>query len=188
MRILLIDNYDSFTWNLHQLLLKAGAARIEVVKNDEVLPVHITDADAMVFSPGPGLPSEAGRMKEIISTYAERKKILGICLGHQAIAEVFGAGLLQADEIYHGTATPLRILEQKYLFSDIPENVPVGRYHSWIVDSKNFPPELLVTATDYKGIIMALRHRTMDITGVQFHPESILTPAGEKMMRNWICR
>lgn len=187
MRILLIDNYDSFTWNLHQLLLKAGAAHIEVVKNDQIVPANIMKADAMVFSPGPGLPSEAGLMKEMISTYAGRKKILGICLGHQAIAEVFGAGLLQADEIFHGTATPLRILEQKYLFSDILENEPVGRYHSWIVDSNNFPPELLVTATDHKGVIMALRHRTLDITGVQFHPESILTPAGEKMMRNWIC-
>ena len=126
MRILLIDNYDSFTWNLYQLLLKAGAAGIEVVKNDKVLPIHITDADAMVFSPGPGLPSEAGLMNEMISTYAGRKKILGICLGHQAIAEVFGAGLLQADEIFHGTATPLRVLEQNYLFSDVPGNVPVG--------------------------------------------------------------
>jgi anthranilate synthase component 2 len=126
-------------------------------------------------------------MKEIIGTYAGSKKILGICLGHQAIAEVFGAGLLQADEIFHGTATPLRILEQKFLFNTIPENVCVGRYHSWVVDTVDFPRELLITATDHKGVIMALRHKTMDITGVQFHPESILTPAGEKMMRNWIC-
>jgi anthranilate synthase component 2 len=187
MQILLIDNYDSFTWNLHQLLLKAGAKRIVVLKNDMVLPEHIAVADSLVFSPGPGLPSEAGLMKEIIRTYAGSKKILGICLGHQAIAEVFGAGLLQADEIFHGTATPLRILEQKFLFNTIPENVCVGRYHSWVVDTVDFPRELLITATDHKGVIMALRHKTMDITGVQFHPESILTPAGEKMMRNWIC-
>ncbi len=186
MRILLIDNYDSFTWNLYQLLLKAGAGTIEVVKNDQVFPDHISRADAIVFSPGPGLPEEAGNMKEIITQQPGRKKMLGICLGHQAIAEVFGASLIQSDVIFHGTATMLTILEPAYFFKEMPESVVAGRYHSWVVNSVNFPTELLVTATDEKGVIMALRHKTLDITGVQFHPESILTPLGEKMIRNWI--
>ena len=186
MQILLIDNYDSFTWNLHQLLVKAGADRIEVVKNDKVEPDQIEKADALVFSPGPGLPRDAGLMQETIRNYACRKRILGICLGHQAIAEVFGAGLIPADEIFHGMATPLWILEKKFLFQDIPDYTLVGRYHSWVVDASDFPPELIITATDPKGTIMALRHRNLDITGVQFHPESILTATGEKMMRNWL--
>jgi anthranilate synthase component II len=186
MRILLIDNYDSFTWNLHQLLLKSGAGSIEVVKNDLVQNKLIEQCDAIVFSPGPGLPHEAGRMKEIIKDYASVKKMLGICLGHQAIAEVFGAMLVQADEIFHGTATRLQILERDFLFRDIPENVLGGRYHSWVVSSENFPQELLVTAKDEKGVIMALRHKKLSITGVQFHPESILTPLGVQMIRNWI--
>jgi len=186
MRILLIDNYDSFTWNLHQLLQKAGAGVIDVVKNDEVFPYHIEQADAVVFSPGPGLPSEAGQMKDIIRQNAGCKKMLGICLGHQAIAEVFGARLVQADEIFHGMATPLTIPEKTYLFKDMPEPVLAGRYHSWVVNTERFPEELLITATDAKGVIMALRHKTLDINGVQFHPESILTPYGEKMLRNWM--
>ncbi len=186
MRILLIDNYDSFTWNLYQLLLKAGAGVIEVVKNDQVIPDHISRADAIVFSPGPGLPQDAGNMKEIIIQNLEMKKMLGICLGHQAIAEVFGASLIQSDVIFHGTATLLTILEPAYLFKEMPERVMAGRYHSWVVDPVNFPTELQVTATDEKGVIMAMRHKTLDITGVQFHPESILTPLGEKMIRNWM--
>jgi anthranilate synthase component II len=186
MRILLIDNYDSFTWNLHQLLLNAGAGEIDVLKNDQDSAGLISKADAIVFSPGPGLPSDAGFMKEIIIQNAGSKKMLGICLGHQAIAEVYGAKLLHADEIFHGTATLLTILEPKYLFSNLPEMVSAGRYHSWVVDTLNFPSELLITATDEKGVIMALRHKTLDITGVQFHPESILTPLGEKMIRNWL--
>lgn len=186
MRILLIDNYDSFTWNLNQIMLKAGVRAIEVVKNDQVSAEQILKADALVFSPGPGLPSEAGQLKEIISQNAGRKKMLGICLGHQAIAEVFGAKLVQADEIFHGTATTLRIFEKELLFSRMPENVQVGRYHSWVVSKIDFPEVLKVTAADERGIIMAMRHKTLDITGVQFHPESILTPLGEKMIRNWL--
>jgi anthranilate synthase component II len=186
MNILLIDNYDSFTWNLYQLLLKAGADKVSVVKNDEVTPNQISDADALVLSPGPGLPDEAGLMKEIIFKYAERKKMLGICLGHQAIAEVFDARLLHADEIFHGTSTKLEIREQEFIFRDLPENVVVGRYHSWVVDDEKFPKVLQITATDEKGVIMAFRHKLLDITGMQFHPESILTPLGEKMIRNWM--
>lgn len=186
MRILLVDNYDSFTWNLYQLLQKAGAVTIDVLKNDTVLQKNIDWAEAIVFSPGPGLPSEAGQMMNIIRQNAGSKKMLGICLGHQAIAEVFGARLKQADEIFHGSATALTILESTHIFHGMKDNVLAGRYHSWVVDTNDFPDELLVTATDDKGTIMALRHKWMNISGVQFHPESILTPDGEIMMRNWL--
>ena len=186
MKIILIDNYDSFTWNLHQLLLKAGAKEVIVIENDKVTDDAIDLADAIVFSPGPGLPDEAGRMKEIIKKYAARKKMLGICLGHQAIAEVFGAKLEHADEIFHGTSTHLRIFERTTIFRDLPEVVLAGRYHSWIVSNKGFPEVLQILATDEKGVIMAFRHQLLNISGVQFHPESILTPLGEKMMRNWM--
>ncbi|MEI6059645.1 MAG: aminodeoxychorismate/anthranilate synthase component II [Bacteroidota bacterium] len=186
MKILLIDNYDSFTWNLRQLLLEAGAEGVEVVKNDAVNDTQVHKADALVFSPGPGLPHEAGRMKELINSFAGSKKILGICLGHQAIAEVFGARLIHADEICHGTSTKLDIKEKYGIFSDLPGDVLVGRYHSWVVDDKCIPEALRVTAYDEKGVIMALRHVELDVTGLQFHPESILTPLGEKMIRNWM--
>lgn len=186
MKILLIDNYDSFTWNLHHLVVKAGAAAVKVVKNDEVSTEQICDADALVFSPGPGLPYDAGLMKEIITTYTGRKKMLGICLGHQAIAEAFGARLVLADNIFHGTSAKLEIRERNSVFRDLPENVMVGRYHSWVVSTHSFPEVLQITATDEVGIIMALRHTLYDITGVQFHPESILTPLGETMIRNWM--
>jgi anthranilate synthase component II len=186
MRILLIDNYDSFTWNLHHLIVDAGASAIDIIENDKVTPEMVEKADALVFSPGPGLPGEAGLMKSIIKGYAGRKKMLGICLGHQAIAEVFGASLLHADEIFHGTATQLVILEQDYIFCDMPGLIEAGRYHSWVVNPLSVPQELLVTAVDQAGVIMAIRHKTLDITGMQFHPESIMTPLGEKMIRNWI--
>ena len=186
MKLLLIDNYDSFTWNLHQLLMRAGSGDIVVVKNDRVLDSQLRTADAIVFSPGPGLPEAAGRMKEKIAEFAGRKKMLGICLGHQAIAEVFCATLIQADEIFHGTATKLITRENHYLFDGINEDTSVGRYHSWVVSNVDFPEDLIITAVDEKNTIMAIRHRMFDISGVQFHPESILTPAGERMMRNWM--
>jgi anthranilate synthase component 2 len=186
MKILLIDNYDSFTWNLHHTLLKAGANVVNVVKNDAVEDEQAFNADAVVFSPGPGLPEEAGRMKEIIRLLSGTKKMLGICLGHQAIAEVFGAGLIHADEIFHGTSTKLEIKERSFVFRNLPAKVFVGRYHSWVVSTEDFPEALQITATDEKGVIMAFRHRSLEITGVQFHPESILTPLGEKMIRNWM--
>lgn len=186
MHILLIDNYDSFTWNLHQLLQQAGATRIDVVKNDEVADVDVKRADALVFSPGPGLPHQAGEMKNIISKHAGNKKMLGVCLGHQAIGEVFGAKVIPAPSIYHGEQTALHILYDDVIFKQVPQNTPVGRYHSWIVDKNGFPSDLEITATDGEGIIMAMRHTCFDITGIQFHPESIMTPAGLQMAQNWL--
>ncbi len=186
MRILLIDNYDSFTWNLHQLLVQAGAEAVQVLKNDEVTDEDVHSADALVFSPGPGLPCEAGAMKNIIKTYAERKKILGVCLGHQAIGEVFGTKTVPADKIYHGEQTALQVLTDDLLFADIPSHSLVGRYHSWVIDKATFPDTLEITAVDKEGVIMAIRHKTLDIRGVQFHPESIMTPVGLQMIKNWI--
>lgn len=186
MKILLIDNYDSFTWNLYQQLEKAGASSISVIYNDKVSNKQVRDSDAIVFSPGPGLPSEAGMMPEIIRTYSGSKKMLGICLGHQAIAETFGAKLEQAGEIFHGSSSSLNILLDCKVFRNLQSGLQVGRYHSWIVSKTSFPAELEITATDQDGVIMALQHKTLDITGLQFHPESILTPAGIEMIKNWM--
>jgi len=186
MKVLFIDNYDSFTWNLHHLIKMAGMTDIEIVANDRINESMIVEANAIVFSPGPGLPDDAGQTKNMIKKYAGRKKLLGVCLGHQAIAEVFGAEVVHADEIFHGTSTRLEILERDFIFKDMPEQVYVGRYHSWVVSPAGFPADLMVTAIDQKGVIMALRHKTMDVTGVQFHPESVMTPMGVKMIQNWM--
>lgn len=186
MRILLIDNYDSFTYNLFHLLQMAGGDEIVVQKNDRILTSAIVKCDAIVFSPGPGLPSKAGRMEQIIEAYKSKKKMLGVCLGHQAIGEIFGASVVHSGEIIHGEATPLNIVENGGIFDSIPNGTLVGRYHSWIISNTNFPSALKVTATDNQGIIMAIRHLHYDITGVQFHPESIMTPMGGKMIKNWL--
>jgi len=186
MRLLLIDNYDSFTWNLFQLLKKAGVERIEVVKNDHFIQEQLDEADTLVFSPGPGLPSQAGLMNKIIALYAGSKRMLGVCLGHQAIGEVFGAQMVHSGSVFHGTSTPLQIIGHDRIFNNIPQNTLVGRYHSWIVSREKFPEPLLVTAIDAQGNIMAMRHKEFDITGVQFHPESFMTPLGLEMIRNWI--
>ncbi len=186
MHILLIDNYDSFTWNLHQLLRQAGASCIDVVKNDSITESQIAHADALVFSPGPGLPHQAGEMGNIIRRHADNKKMLGVCLGHQAIGEVFGAKIIPAPNIYHGEQTPLHIICNNGIFNQIPQYTLVGRYHSWIVDKKGLPLDLKITATDDKGIIMAMQHVHFDITGIQFHPESIMTPTGLQMIKNWM--
>jgi anthranilate synthase component II len=186
MKILLIDNYDSFTWNLHQLLMQAGAEQIRVLPNDSPEITLESAEEAVVFSPGPGLPQEAGHMMELIRSGAGKVKMLGVCLGHQAIAEVFGARLIKAGAIYHGSATPLKILTNDRIFHGLPDGLSVGRYHSWIVDQASVPECLEVTATDPEGVIMALRHREFDITGVQFHPESVMTPQGKTIIRNWM--
>ncbi len=185
-RILLIDNYDSFTYNLALMVLELTGHRPEVFRNDQVDIDEIGTYDKILLSPGPGIPSEAGLMPAIISRYAPYKSILGICLGHQGIAEHFGAQLKNICPVYHGVATPVYIREQDKLFEGLSGEIAVGRYHSWIVDKADLPGDLVVTAEDQAGSIMALRHKQYNVYGIQFHPESILTPTGRTIMSNWI--
>jgi anthranilate synthase component 2 len=185
MKILLIDNYDSFTYNLLHILRELGA-EIDVVRNDAI-PFDRLDAyQKIVLSPGPGIPSEAGDLLRLIREAAPSKSILGVCLGEQAIGEAFGAQLTNLSEVHHGVQTPVRTVAHDPLFEGLPEVFPVGRYHSWVVSSEGLPAELEVTAVDDEGEIMALRHRTYDVRGVQFHPESILTPDGKQMLANFL--
>lgn len=184
-QILLIDNYDSFTYNLVHYLEELGA-QVTVRRNDKLSLEEVEAFSHVVLSPGPGIPDEAGLLKEIIATYAATKKILGVCLGQQAIAEVFGGRLENLSEVYHGIATPIEIIDpQATLFKDLPTEVVVGRYHSWVV-SEALPESLKVTARDHKGQIMAIEHKEYPVHAVQFHPESILTPSGKKMLANWL--
>ncbi len=184
-QILLIDNYDSFTYNLVHYLEELGA-QVTVRRNDKLSIEEVAAFSHIVLSPGPGIPDEAGLLKEIIATYAATKKILGVCLGQQAIAEVFGGRLENLSEVYHGIATPIKIIDpQATLFKDLPTEVVVGRYHSWVV-SEALPESLKVTARDHKGQIMAIEHKEYPVHAVQFHPESILTPSGKKMLANWL--
>lgn len=186
MRILVIDNYDSFTYNLVHYLEKISDVETEVFRNDKISLQEVERFDKILLSPGPGIPSEAGILKDLIKAYAGKKSILGVCLGLQAIGEVFGASLLNLEEVYHGVASPLKIIKEDILFKEIPDRILVGRYHSWVINPKGLPEELEVTAMDEQGQIMALRHRNYDVRGVQFHPESILTEHGTKMIENWI--
>jgi anthranilate synthase component 2 len=184
-QILLIDNYDSFTYNLVHYLEELGA-QVTVRRNDKLSLEEVEAFSHVVLSPGPGIPDEAGLLKEIIATYAATKKILGVCLGQQAIAEVFGGRLENLSEVYHGIATPIKIIDpQATLFKDLPTEVVVGRYHSWVV-SEALPESLKVTARDHEGQIMAIEHKEYPVHAVQFHPESILTPSGKKMLANWL--
>ena len=186
MKILVLDNYDSFTYNLVHAIKALGYTDVEVVRND-CLPLDAADAyDKILLSPGPGVPSSAGVMPELIRRYAPVKSILGICLGEQAIGEAFGAKLENLDEVFHGVATPVRVTEDDPLFAGLDATFEAGRYHSWVVSGVGFPAELRVTAVDAGGRIMALAHRTYDVRGVQFHPESVLTPEGTKILRNWL--
>ena len=184
-KILVVDNYDSFTYNLVYLLRRYAA--VTVMKNDEADESHISGFEKILFSPGPGIPSEAGNMCALIRKFAGVKPILGICLGHQAIAEVFGGKLQNLSAVYHGLSKPVLVEPRSaYIFDDMPDTFLAGRYHSWAVVPGSIPDELQVTAVDDKGIIMALKHRTKDINGVQFHPESIMTEHGEKIIANWV--
>lgn len=191
MKILVFDNYDSFTYNLVHLVEKILHQKVEVFRNDE-LPMEAVDAyDKIILSPGPGIPSEAGMLLPLIKTYAARKSILGVCLGHQAIGEAFGGTLTNLSTVFHGVATPIEIQssatqKQNDVFEGLPATINVGRYHSWVVDEKGFPDALEITARDANGYIMALRHKAYDVQGVQFHPESVLTPDGEKIIANWL--
>ena len=185
MKIVIIDNYDSFTYNLSHLLKELGA-EVDVVRNDKFELKDLEQYDKIVLSPGPGNPSEAGLLLDVIRTYAGRKPILGVCLGHQAIGEVFGASLENLKEVYHGVQTEGTQLGNDYIFDGLPERVMMGRYHSWVVAKDSVPESLEVTAMSDDGEIMAMRHRQYDIHGIQFHPESVLTPEGKTIVGNFL--
>jgi len=185
-KIVVIDNYDSFTYNLVHYLEDLNCA-VTVYRNDEFDIEEIKTFDKILLSPGPGIPDEAGLLKEVIKTYAATKSILGVCLGQQAIGEVFGASLINLDKVYHGVATTITILtEEEPLFENLEKQIEVGRYHSWVVSTVAFPEVLEITSVDENGQIMSLRHKTFDVRGVQFHPESVLTPNGKKILENWV--
>jgi len=204
MRILVFDNYDSFTYNLVHLVEKVLHQKVDVYRNDQIALEKVKEYDKIILSPGPGIPGEAGLLLPLIKEYASSKSILGVCLGHQAIGEAFGGKLVNLSEVYHGVATPVRLVsressvvngksnsrltihDSRNLFAGLPDVFDAGRYHSWIVSDENFPKELEVTARDENNFIMALQHKTYDVQGVQFHPESVLTPKGELILRNWL--
>lgn len=186
IKILLFDNYDSFTYNLVHAIKSLGYENVDVYRNDKIELSQIDLYDKIILSPGPGLPSEAGIMMEVIKKYAGKKSILGVCLGHQAIAEVFGAKLENISTVFHGVQTAIKIMKEDYLFAGLPNEILAGRYHSWIVSKSDFPDELEVTAVDKAGDIMALKHKTLDLHGVQFHPESMLTPDGVQIIQNFL--
>ena len=187
MKIVIIDNYDSFTYNLSHLIKSIGA-EVTVIRNDQFTLNQLLLFDKIVLSPGPGIPSEAGLLLDIIKTYAGHKPILGVCLGHQAIGEVFGGTLENLSDVFHGVATEGTQFSNDYIFDGLPKRITMGRYHSWVVSRENFPTSLEVTAVSDEGQIMALHHKNYDIHGIQFHPESVLTPEGKTMVKNFICR
>lgn len=195
-RILVFDNYDSFTYNLVHLVEEITHEKVDVYRNDQIALGKVKEYDKIILSPGPGIPEEAGLLLPLIKEYAATKSILGVCLGHQAIGEAFGGKLINLSTVYHGVASEIRVGPssssgsesgvRSSLFEGLPDNIEVGRYHSWIVSDENFPEELEVTARDENNYIMALQHKKYDVQGVQFHPESILTPDGETILRNWL--
>jgi len=185
-KVVIVDNYDSFTYNLVHLLNECGYD-VTVWRNDKFELKDLATFDKILLSPGPGLPSESGLLLDVIKEYGSTKSILGVCLGLQAITEVYGGSLYNLKKPVHGTATPLDILKpDEVLFKDIPNNFLVGRYHSWAADKANFPDELEITAVDSEGVIMAIAHKTLDVKGVQFHPESILSEHGKEIISNWL--
>ena len=186
MKILVFDNYDSFTYNLVQMIKEQSNATVEVFRNDEIPLEAIEAYDKILLSPGPGIPSESGLLLPLIKTYAATKSILGVCLGQQAIAEAFGGSLTNLSKVYHGIATPVELIGASNLFEGLPKTFQVGRYHSWVVNEKDLPAKLKVTSKDAEGYIMSLEHTSYDVKGVQYHPESILTPEGAKIIGNWL--
>jgi anthranilate synthase component 2 len=219
MKILVFDNYDSFTYNLVHLVEKIIHQKVEVHRNDQIPLEKVKDYDKIILSPGPGIPEEAGLLLPLIKEYAASKSILGVCLGHQAIGQAFGGKLVNLSTVYHGVATPIQligrestfakasadkpskgkqkggtvteieqvpVLTKQSLFEGLPDEFEVGRYHSWVVSEEGFPEELEITARDANNFIMALQHKQYDVQGVQFHPESVLTPKGEDILRNWL--
>jgi anthranilate synthase component 2 len=188
MNILVFDNYDSFTWNLVHSIKKQRGTKVDVCRNDEMNLDLVSKYDKIIISPGPGIPEEAGLLLSLLEVYATIKPVLGICLGHQAIAIHFGGSINNLSEVYHGIATTVKVSQtvKSPLFDQIPHEFTAGRYHSWVVNEKSLPAELQITARDESGIIMAIQHERYDVCGLQFHPESILTPHGETILQNWL--
>lgn len=184
-RIVIIDNYDSFTYNLSHLVKELGAD-VTVYRNDRFTLSSLDVFDKIILSPGPGIPEEAGLLLDVIREYAGKKPILGVCLGEQAIGQFFGGTLINLSEVYHGIQSRILLTVDDYLFKGLESQIEVGRYHSWVVSYEGFPACLEVTARSEEGQIMALRHRHYDVRGIQFHPESVLTPTGKIMIKNWL--
>lgn len=186
MKLLVLDNYDSFTYNLVHLIEKVSDIQFDVIRNDKITLEAIEAYDKILLSPGPGLPKDAGIMPELLKRYGSSKNIFGVCLGLQAIGEAYGATLKNLDSVFHGIATPINVVSEDLIFKDCPVTFTVGRYHSWVVNTKALPDELTITATDEEGNIMAVKHISHNVRGVQFHPESILSEYGETMISNWL--
>lgn len=186
MKILLLDNYDSFTYNLVHLIEKSGQHTVEVFRNDEISLEQVSGYQKIMLSPGPGLPKDAGIMPEVIKHFGNTKSIMGVCLGMQGIGEMYGSGLKNLKTVYHGIARPVNIVDKHYLFNNCPKRFNAGRYHSWVIDPEKISNALCITATDDEGNIMAIKHRDFDVCGVQFHPESILSEYGETIINNWL--
>ena len=185
-KILVFDNYDSFTYNLVQIIEQIVGEEVDVFRNDKIALEDIDKYDKIILSPGPGIPEEAGILLEVIKKYAPSKSIFGVCLGQQAIAEAFGGSLINLSEIYHGVATESIQINAHQIFNGLPETLEVGRYHSWAVNPDDFPVELEITSVDKNGMIMSLKHKSYDVHAVQYHPESILTPDGKKILENFL--
>lgn len=187
MKIMVLDNYDSFTYNLVHILKELSGGPVDVHRNNEINMEAVSAYDKIIISPGPGIPDEAGITKKLIGDFASTKSILGVCLGCQAIAEVFGGKLINLDRVYHGVKTEIFITSrEEKLFTEIPDSFEAGRYHSWVVNNMDLPSSLRITARDNEGLIMALSHTVFDVKGVQFHPESVMTMYGKKILRNWL--
>lgn len=185
MKVAVIDNYDSFTYNLVHYLEDLGA-EVTVFRNDEFDLEDLASFEKILLSPGPGIPDEAGLLKEVIKTYDKTKDIFGVCLGLQAIGEIYGGKLTNLDTVFHGVATKISVTNDDFIFDNLPQKFEVGRYHSWVVATENLPDSLIITSTDENGEIMSLKHKELNVRGVQFHPESVLTPNGKQILENWL--
>ena len=186
MKILVFDNYDSFTYNLVHVIKELGYEDVEIHRNNQIKLEDVARFDKIILSPGPGIPAESGILLDVIKTYAPTKSILGVCLGEQAIGEAFGAKLINLPEVYHGISSKAKIVADDYIFNGLDSTIEIGRYHSWAVSKDNFPADLQITAIDENDMIMALAHKKYDIHGVQFHPESVLTPNGIEIIKNFL--